>query len=101
MTKEEYTKIRDDYLANPKHIDDQFLTLMHKYYLHFMATKRPQQTENGIKEFIHFKELFKLFISIPVTYGDTPQEIAMNVRNQTFNKGINDTINHFNILFGI
>lgn len=71
---------------------EEFTPYMLEYYKHECKEKGFPILINDIQ---HFNMMLRLFMTIPVTMGDTPQEMMMNSRPQTIDKGIKKVLEFF------
>lgn len=96
LTKEKYISILAEFKTE-NIITEDMLRLMYNYYLYVYKQKYEGRAKPT--DFNNFRELYTLFVSIPVSMGSTMMEIQLNLRQQSCNKGINNTITYFNNYF--
>lgn len=73
-----------------KQLNDNFLQLMYEYY----KVSLPE-SKYYVKGFGDFKKMLYLWLNTPVTTGNRPEDLIRNMRPQTMNKGVKNTIIYF------
>lgn len=96
LTKIQYEEIVKQ-LQSSNTISEEFAKLMHQYYL--VANKEAYNNRNRLVSFEQFNYYFNAFLRMPITYGNTMQQLIQNMRGQNLQQAIKNTIAYFNNYF--
>lgn len=96
ITKEYYTNATEKVLET-KNLNMEFLNCMFEYYKHEYEKKyKGRGTSKTLEE---FGEAIHKFFTIPVSFGNTPEELVINRHYQSIDAAIKKTHEYFNKLF--
>lgn len=98
ISKEDYLKELQT-LEKTKTLSSSFLKYMHYYYM--QSNQEKYDSRNQITDFNTFADYFAKWCNMPVTMGDTPQEMLLNQQPVDIAKAIQKTKNYFNNLYSI